>query len=814
MEIVIADHAGFCFGVKRATDIVSKELSSKDKNFYSLGPLIHNPQVVKDFEKKGLKVINSMEDVEKDKIKDSKVIIRSHGVSKSVTDNMAKIGLDYKDTTCPYVKSIYKKVVEYKKEGYDIIIIGDSNHPEVIGINGWCNNKAYIINSLEEANALPNMNKVCVVSQTTNTKEKFESLSNIIREKGNEVKIFNTICNATKLRQEACKDVAANVEAMIVIGGYHSSNTNKLVEISNKYCNNVYHIETADELPLNEISKFNKIGITAGASTPDWIIEEVVRIVDNINNNEEKKEEANEVEEVKEQDTDKEEIEEQEVNEEEVEKEEVEEEVIEEEVVEEEVEKPEVEKEEVFGEEEVEEVEDVKKEVTEEEIVEEIEEVEVSEKEIEEKEVVGEEEVDEEEIEEKEVVGEEVEEQKISDEEAAEKESSNEMMEAIDSSFTRIHRGEVLKGEVIFVTKNEVMVNINYKSDGIISREELSHEEDVNPKDLYKPGDEIDVYVIKLDDGEGNVILSAKRVDEFKNWDKVEELFNNKERVECTVKNIVKGGLIAVVNGVNGFMPASQISIRYVDDLEQYKGKTLIAKIIDFDKDKRRIILSKKEVEKEELENKRKELWATLEVGEIVEGVVQRLTNFGAFIDLGGLDGLAHISDLSWNRIKHPSKVVSIGEKIRVKVLSLDKERNRISLSLKETTEEPWIAFSDNVNIGDIVEGKIVNLLDFGAFVRLNEGVDGLLHVSEISKEHVDKPSDVLEVGQEINVKVIDINGEEKKISLSLKQAAEDYEDPKDSKEGKEPEKSEIVKEDFDTTIGDIINKDKEENKE
>lgn len=662
MEIIIADYAGFCFGVKRAIDITSEEiLKNKNKNIYSLGPLIHNPQAVKSFEDKGLKVINHIKDIKSSELNNSKVIIRSHGVPKSIINSMNEMDLDFEDTTCPYVKSIYKRVEEFKNQGYNIIIIGDSNHPEVIGINGWCDNKAFIINSLEEAFALPKMDKICVVSQTTNTKEKFESLSNIIKEKGNEVKIYNTICNATNLRQEACRVVASTTEAMIVIGGYHSSNTNKLVEISKKFCNNVYHIETAKELPLEEISKFNKIGITAGASTPDWIIKEVVETMDNMNN-----------------------------------------------------------------------------------------------------------------------------------------ETNNEMMEAIENSFTRIHRGEILKGEVIFVTNNEVMVNINYKSDGIISKEELSNDTDINPKDLYKPGDEIDVYVVRLDDGEGNVILSAKRVNDFKNWDSLEELFNEKERVECKVKNIVKGGLIVLVNDVNGFMPASQVSINYVSDLETYKGKTLVAKIIDFDKEKKRVILSRKEVEREQLKNKRKELWANLEVGQIVEGVVQRLTDFGAFVDLGGLDGLVHISDLSWNRIKHPSTAVNIGEKIQVKVLSLDKEKNRISLSLKETTEEPWIAFSNNVNIGDVVEGTVVNLLDFGAFVRLEEGVDGLLHVSQISKEHVNKPSDVLEIGQKLNVKVIDIDGEDKKVSLSLKEANNDSE---------ETEENNIVQEELDTTIEDVVNK-------
>ncbi|MBU5426620.1 bifunctional 4-hydroxy-3-methylbut-2-enyl diphosphate reductase/30S ribosomal protein S1 [Tissierella pigra] len=654
MEIIIADNAGFCFGVKRAVDMTNTELINANKNIYSLGPLIHNQQAVERFEKSGLKTVDDIKE-----INNSKVIIRSHGVSKNIINEINQKDLEIVDSTCPYVKSVHKRVEEYENQGYNIIIIGDSNHPEIIGINGWCNNKAFIVSSLEDAEKLPMMDKICVVSQTTNTQEKFETLCEIIKEKGNEVKIFNTICNATNLRQESCKKLSSQVDAMIIIGGYHSSNTKKLVEVSKKYCKNVYHIETSKELPLQTLSKFNKIGITAGASTPDWIIKEVVETMDNINN--------------------------------------------------------------------------------------------------------------------------------------------NEMMEAIESSFTKIRRGDVLKGEVIYVTNNEVMVNINYRSDGIVTREELSNDPEVKPKDLYKVGDEINVFVVKLDDGEGNVVLSAKRANDFKNWDEIEAIFNNKERVECKVLNNIKGGLSVLVNGVNGFMPASQVSTNFVSDLNVYKGKALISKIIDFDKEKRRIILSRKEVEKEELNNKKKELWANIELDQVIEGVVQRLTDFGAFVDLGGVDGLIHISDLSWNRVKHPSNVVKEGQKVLVKVLALDKDKNRISLGLKQTVEEPWSLFSKNVNVGDIVEGTVVNLLDFGAFVRLNEGVDGLLHVSQISKDHINKPSDVLKVGQKINVKVIDIDTEEKKIGLSIKEALESTES--------EESVSNVINEEPEITIGDMIDK-------
>ncbi|MBU5437599.1 bifunctional 4-hydroxy-3-methylbut-2-enyl diphosphate reductase/30S ribosomal protein S1 [Tissierella sp. MSJ-40] len=652
MNIIIADNAGFCFGVKRAIDISLQELETSNNNIYSLGPLIHNAQAVELLKMKGLDIIENPEKVNK-----GKIIIRSHGIPMDIDNKIKKSNLEMIDCTCPYVKSIHKKVGDYYKQGYHIVIIGDPNHPEIIGINGWCNNTAYIINSEEDAIRLADMDKICIVSQTTNTQEKFNSLSKMVQNKGKEVIIFNTICNATNLRQETCKEISKKVNAMIVIGGYHSSNTNKLVEISKKYCKNVFHVETYKDLPLQELLKFNTIGITAGASTPDWIIKEVVETMDNLNN--------------------------------------------------------------------------------------------------------------------------------------------NEMMEAIENSFTRIHRGDIIKGKVIFVTNNEVMVNINYKSDGIIDRDELSNDPDVKPRDLYKEGDEIQVFVVRLDDGEGNVVLSTKRVDAIKGWDELENAFNNKERIECKVLNSVKGGLAVLVNGINGFMPASQVSVNFVSDLNVYKGKTLIGKIIDFDREKKRVILSRREVESEEVLNKRKELWASIEVNSIVEGIVQRLTDFGAFVDLGGVDGLIHISDLSWFRVKHPSEVVKIGDRVQVKILNFDKEKNRISLGLKQTLPEPWKLFSENRKLGDVTEGKVVNLLDFGAFVRLEEGVDGLVHVSQISKEHINKPADKLKIGDKVTVKIIDINEEERRISLSIKDTLED------NIEVSEP----IKKDESEVTIEDIVAK-------
>ncbi|TFZ39779.1 bifunctional 4-hydroxy-3-methylbut-2-enyl diphosphate reductase/30S ribosomal protein S1 [Soehngenia longivitae] len=626
MEVIISKNAGFCFGVERAINTALKTIENEEI-VYSYGPLVHNQQVVDYLEDKGIITVDSIEGLMG---KDTgAVIIRSHGLPKHTIEEIEKLGFKIVDCTCPFVKSVHNKVSEYSSKGYNIIIVGDKDHPEVIGINGWCDNQAYIVNTIEDAKNLDFMDKICIVSQTTNNIDKFTEISKIVEEKANEAIIFNTICNATRLRQESVAELAKQVDAMIVLGGNNSSNTKKLADISRIYNDNVYLLESISEISLQELNKFNKIGITAGASTPDWIIKEAVRVMENFN--------------------------------------------------------------------------------------------------------------------------------------------KDEMMEAIDSSFKRINRGDVLKGTVLYVTNNEVMVNINYKSDGIIQKEELSKDSNVNPKDIFKVGDEIDVYVLKLDDGEGNVVLSTKRVEYLKDWEKLEDKFKNDEIVEAKVKNVVKGGLIASINGINGFIPASQISVKFVKDLNQFVGKILKCKIIDFDVEKKKLILSSKAVEKEEKDKKKKDLWENIHENDIIKGRVQRITDFGAFVDVGGVDGLIHISDMAWYRIKHPSEVLKEGQEVEVKVLSIDQEKGKISLGLKQTLQEPWEEFIQNYKVGDVIEGEIVNLLDFGAFVRLINGVDGLLHVSQISNDHIEKPSDVLKIGDKIKVEIVDIDEENKKVNLSHK---------------------------------------------
>lgn len=659
MKIYIADHAGFCFGVKRAVEIAENTLSqlNQDEKIYSLGPLVHNPQVVEKFNKKGLKVIDNT-----DELDNGKVIIRSHGISGNLQKRLEDKNLELIDGTCPYVKAVHNKVKSYHEKGYKIVIIGDKNHPEVIGINGWCNDEGIVINSEEEANNMPNYDKICVVSQTTNTQEKFQKLSDIVSKKGKEVKIFNTICNATYQRQSACEELAKKVDVMIVIGGYHSSNTNKLAEISRKYCNNVYHVETPDELPLHEIAKFNTVGITAGASTPDWIIEEVIKTLENFNN--------------------------------------------------------------------------------------------------------------------------------------------NNILEAIEKTMKKIRKGDIVKGKIISISQDQIIVNINYKSDGIIPKEEISNDPTFDHKTMLKEGQEIEVYILKLDDGEGNVILSRRKAETIKGWAQLERDFKNNKVIECKVVDILENGLKVVVKGINGFIPVNQISVKHVDNLSKYKNKILKVKIIDLNRRKNSIILSSKEVEKEKLIQKREQLWNELNIGQIVEGEVKKIVDFGAFVDIGGLEGLVHISNLSWERINHPSDVINVSDKVKVKIINLDKEKNRISLSLKETLPKPWDTFVKNKKVGDIVKGKVTKIFNFGAIVRLEEGVDGLIHISEISLEPVKNPADKLKIGDIIEVKIININEKEQKIGLSLKAIEEEKNKKMEEKILKEYNNQEL-----DVTIGDLMKK-------
>ncbi len=624
MDIILAKSAGFCFGVKRAIECVYGMIGNG--KIYTYGPLIHNKHVISDLEKKGVFVIDDFEDV------DGVVVIRSHGVAKSVYLEIEKRNLKYVDCTCPFVKKIHNIVAKAYESGKNVIIVGNGEHPEIIGINGWAENSGIIINSPEEAlkTVIEKNKKYTLVVQTTYQRDIFEEISNIFADFEN-IEIFNTICSATEDRQKEAVEVAKNVDKMIVIGDEKSSNTRKLFEISKKYCKNTFLCETIYNLQLNILRKNDKIGVTAGASTPPAIIKEAINKMSEI-------------------------------------------------------------------------------------------------------------------------------------------ESKQSFEEMLDESLVTLHTGDVVKGTVISVSNGEVSVNLGYKSDGIIPKNEFSENPDLDPADVVKAGDEIEVFVVRVNDGDGNVLVSKKRLDANKGYEEIEEAFNNKTTLKGKIVDIVKGGLIALINNKRVFVPSSQISNRFVEDLNEFKNKEFDFNILEFDKAKRRIIAGRKELVLKEIAEKRKKVFDAVKAGDRIDGTVSRIVDFGAFVDIGGVDGLIHISEMSWGRVKKVSDVLAEGDKVTVTVLDVNTEKGKISLSLKDINNDPWKTASEKYAIGNVVEGKVVRMVPFGAFVELEEGVDGLIHISQISYKHIAKPEDVLEIGQTVKAKVTDFDEENKKISLSIKE--------------------------------------------
>ncbi len=356
--------------------------------------------------------------------------------------------------------------------------------------------------------------------------------------------------------------------------------------------------------------------------------------------------------------------------------------------------------------------------------------------------------------------------------------SMAEMMEQIEESLRIPRRGSIVKGNVIQVSDNQIIVNIGYKADGVIPKSEVSSDPAFDIQKNFKEGDELDVYIVSHDNGEGNVLLSLRKVNIDKDWEELEKLNEEDAEIEVQITDAVNGGIIAYYKEIRGFVPASQLSDRFVKNLRPFIGKTLKVKIIEINKQKRRAVFSHKEFAIREKAELREKVWSTIEVGKVVEGEVKRITNFGAFVDIGGMDGLVHVTEMSWGRIKPVSDFVKVGDKINVKIIDTNKEENKISLSIKQLSQEPWATFEDKYEAGEVYNGKIVNLTDFGAFVELEPGIEGLVHVSHIAREHVEKPSDVLNVGQEVEVKILEYILDERKVKLSMKEvgAAEEFE--------------------------------------
>jgi len=661
LELLIADHAGFCGGVRRAFQM-AEEAGQEHGKWYTLGPLVHNEEVIRYFENQGIKPIHQLSE-----INGGGIIIRSHGVTPEIIREVEEKGYLVKDATCPLVKRVHNLAQMLRGEEYEVIIFGDRNHPEVQGILGWCDYRATVIASVDEARELKQVNKLGIISQTTKSEEEYQSVITELFPKAQELRAFHTICPASRKRQEAAGVLCNEVDMMLVIGDESSSNTRTLARKCIAGVKTLL-IRTAKDLKKEDFEGISRLGITAGASTPDWIIKEVVEKMtqfDDVAPQEQNQETTNE---------------------------------------------------ESFA--------------------------------------------------------------NVEAQETTGNEESFAKMEAQMADLATPNRGDVIKGTVIQVLDDEVMVDVGGKSEGVIPLRELSVKDVNSAKELVSVGEEIEVLVLKWDD-DGTILLSKKKVDSKKVMDQLENDFKEGKVIEGTVAGTVKGGLLVDV-GVIAFLPASHVEDGYVKNLDEYVNKTYSFKVIEFNRTKKRgsqIVVSRKELVEAEKSKQRDAFWASIEEGQIVKGKVKRIVDYGAFIDLGGFEGLLHVSEIDHVRIDHPSSVLTEGEEIEVFILALDREKQRVSLSRKKLLKSPWEIVLSKYNEGDIIEGTVVRIAPFGAFVEIEPGVDGLVHISQLADRRVEKPQDVVSVDEKIKVKILSIDPEEKRIGLSLKEANENSEE-------------------------------------
>lgn len=640
MQIILAKTAGFCFGVNRAVKL-TYELLEQGRPVATLGPLIHNPQVVEDLESKGAITCDSVDDVPDG----YEVVIRSHGVGQSVYDKISTRRLAYHDATCPFVTKIHKIAARAGAEGAMLLVAGDAKHPEVQGIVGHTTGKVEVFANLAELEKLlPELTQqksIYAVAQTTFNVQSWETCKEFLKNQCTNAKIFDTICNATWARQQEAEDLSQKCDHMVVIGGHHSSNTQKLLQVAARHTKAI-NVETADELDKDWLNGARIVGVTAGASTPSSIIEEVLNCMS---------------------------------------------------------------------------------------------------------------------------------------EEIRDDMSFEEMLAA--SEAKPLYAGKIVKAKVISVSPTECVVGIDgSKHTGIVKLSEMSHDPNAKMEDLVKVDDELDLVVVKTNDQEGVDTLSRVRFEAQKGMKDVSEAAENGTVMEGDVMEANKGGVVVNVKGVRVFVPRSQATMRRDEDYTKLVGQHV--KLVITECAGRKIVGSINKVTAEENKAKRDEFWKNVEVDKQYTGVVKSLTSYGAFVDIGGVDGLCHISELSWNNIKHPSEVVSVGDTIEVYVKSYDPENQKVSLGYKKEEDNPWEKLKNEYPIGSEFEAPVVSITKFGAFVRILPGIDGLVHISEISNERVNKVSDVLKVGDMVKVKLINVDFDRKRISLSMKaclnEAAEDAE--------------------------------------
>lgn len=640
MNITLAKTAGFCFGVDRAVNIVYA-LIEEGTPVCTLGPIIHNTEMVNELKAKGVSIVQEPLEVPKD----STVVIRCHGVPSCTDQEIARLGISCADATCPFVTKIHKTVAKAGENNHSVLIIGDKNHPEIKGIEGHCSSKFYTLKNhlalKQFTDKFPLMKNtpLYVVAQTTFDVEEWKKCLNIVKKVYTNAVIFDTICSATSERQAEARELAKRSDLMIVIGDRHSSNTGKLFDICKRGCPKTFLVETTAALPKKEIQAACNIGVTAGASAPARIIKEVLdKMTDILNNSSETTDNA----------------------------------------------------------------------------------------------------------------------------------ESNfaEMLEENLKSFNTDGR---VQGVVESITPNEIFVDVGRKQAGVVKLSELTDDPNATTDELVKIGDTLDLLIMRTNDQEGMITLSKKRIDALKGWDTIVKAEENDEVLTGFVTEIIKGGLIVVSNGMKIFIPASQATISRNDPLEALLKKEVNFKIIDLNKNRRRAVGSIRAVLKIENEKIKEEFWKTCEVGKVYTGIVKSLTNYGAFVDIGGVDGMIHISELSWSRIKHPSEIVNVGDSVEVYIKDIDNEKGNISLGYKKQDDNPWEIMKNKYPVDSVVEAQVVGMTSFGAFARIIPGIDGLIHISQIADRRIDKPQDELSIGQMVQAKITAIDFDKKRVSLSIR---------------------------------------------
>ena len=638
MHIKVASNTDFCVGVKRAINTVY-DLVSQGEKVYTLGPIVHNTIIVEDLTKRGVRIVEAPEQVDPD----TTLVIRSHGVANDVMQKIKNLNIRCVDATCPFVKKIHN-IVSNTNNGSDIILIaGNKTHSEVQGIIGHCSADAYVFDNSDELLDIIKNNpsfidlNVFVVAQTTFSVARWQTCLEILQSTYKNLKIFDTICNATLHRQREAEVLSRQVDTMIVIGNKSSSNTAKLFSICEKNCDS-YLIERFEDLPIDKIKTSKVIGITAGASTPAKIIEEVKHKMEKM----------------------------------------------------------------------------------------------------------------------------------LKEGQANLSEDMN-FEEMLEESLKSLNNDDKVKGIVVGIAPNEVYVDVGRKQAGFIPVAELSNDANAKPEDIVKIGDELELLIMKTNDQDGTIMLSKKRVDSVNGFNKIIEAHENNTVLSGKVVDIINGGVLASTGGVKVFIPASLATSSKNEPLENLKNKEVQFKIIEINQKRRRAVGSIRSVLNEAKAAEVEKFFDELEVGKVFKGTVKSLTQYGAFVGLGPVDGMIHISELSWERIKHPSEVLSVGDEIEVTIKRFDKDAKRISLGYKRAEDNPWERLKNDYPIGSIVDATVVGLTEFGAFANILPGIDGLIHISQISDKHIEKAADVLSIGDTVKAMITDVDFDKHRVSLSMK---------------------------------------------